>query len=387
MQKIKINNWTWFIENTALLHDWFERWQEFARNSIVKENPVRIVFKIEDLFYVKLEQPSGFWRKLRNFLSPKAAREFAVGKALENAEVPVVKHLGWAKCGSRNMLLTEAMPECRSAHEYWHNEIVYGNTPKKKFLNAFAGFLKIFFASGFYHPDFHLGNILYSPAAESFALVDVYGISRPDKLSKQQINEHSRIFLELYRGLSDAEAVELILQVRSDLYPETSRSFWETELAGKTVLFEKSWPKRRAQIEKNYSKFVEIFNASGNEFLVRKVLGTVPAVDLNKIPDCLTGNYFDIMRLPHGEAGDLWLESFRLEMLGVDHLRPLVFERPGVLYFEKAPDGAHKPPQDKAEGFISRARTLGVKLDPESLLQFSNGRIVSTSVLTQFQSA
>lgn len=386
MQKIQINNWTWFIENTALLHGWFECWREFARNSTVKENPVRIVFKVEDLFYVKLEQPSGFWNRLRNFFSPKAAREFAVGRALENAEVPVVKHLGWAKCGSRNMLLTEAMPDCCSVHEYWHNEIVYGNTPKTKFLNGFAEFLKKFFTSGFYHPDFHLGNILYSPAANNFALVDVYGVSCPDKLSEQQINEHSRIFLELYRGLSDSEAVELILQVRKDLYPETSRSFWERELAGKAAQFEKSWPKRRAQIEKNYSKFIEIFNTSGNEFLVRKVLGTVPAVDLDKIPDCLTGNYFDIMRLPNSKAENLWLESFRLELLGVDHLRPLVFERPGVLYFEKTPDGAHRPPQNKTEEFVKRAKTLGVEVNAESLLQFSSGRIVSTNLLTQLQS-
>ena len=387
MQKIKINNWAWFIENTALLNSWFEHWQEFARNSSVKENPVRVVFKVEDLFYVKLEQPLGFWQKLRNSFSPKAAREFSVGRALENAEVPVVKHLGWAKCGSRNMLLTEAMPDCCSVHEYWHNEIVYGNTPKKKFLDGFAKFLKVFFNSGFYHPDFHLGNILYSPDTGKFALVDVYGISRPDELSEQQINEHSRIFLELYRGLSDSEAVELILQVRSDLYPENCRSLWETEMAGKTAQFEKSWPKRRSQIEKNYSKFVKIFNVSDNEFLVRKVLGTVTAVDLNKIPDILTGNHFDIMRLPHREAENLWLESFRLELLGVDHLRPLIFEKPGIIYFEKAPDGAHKPPRDKAEEFIIRAKTLGMEVSPESLLQLSTGRIVSTNLLTQFQGA
>ena len=387
MQKIQINNWIWFIENTALLHGWFERWQEFARNSTVKENPVRIVFKVEDLFYVKLERPDGFWRRLRSFLSPKAAREFATGKALEKAEVPVVKHLGWAKRGSWNMLLTEAMPDSCSANEFWHSEIVYGNTPKKKFLDGFAEFLKIFFRSGFYHPDFHLGNILYSPKTGNFALVDVYGISYPDKLSAQQINEHSRIFLELYRGLSDAQAVELILRVRSDLYPETSRSLWETKLAERVVQFEKSWAKRQGQIKSNYSKFIEIYNVSGNEFLVRKVFGTISAVELNKIPDFLTGNYFDIMRLPNSEAEDLWLESFRLELLGVDHLRPLVFEKPGVLYFEKVPDSAHRPSQEKAEEFTARAKTLGVEVKPESLLQFSSGRIVSTNVLTQFQSA
>jgi Lipopolysaccharide kinase (Kdo/WaaP) family len=375
MQKIQINYWKWIIEDTVLLNGWFERWEDFARDSAVKQNPVRVVFKVEDLFYVKLEQPLGFWRKMRNFFSPKAAREFATGRALEDAGVPVVKHLGWAKCASSNMLLTEAMPDSCSVHEYWHNEIVYGNALKKTFLKNFAEFLKVFFASGFYHPDFHLGNILYSPTTESFALVDVYGVSRPKKLSGPQIAEHSRIFLELYRGLSDSEAVDFLMKIRNDLSLEDAREFWVSGLIGKTVRAQKVWPKRQAQIQKNYSKFVEVLNIADNEFLVRKTLGSAPTVSLDKIPNCLTGNYFDIMRLPYGEAEDLWLESFRLELLGIDHLRPLVFEKPGVLYFEKVPDGAPKAPQDKAEEFIARAKTAGVEVNAESLLQLSNGRI------------
>ena len=293
----------------------------------------------------------------------------------------MVKHLGWAQCGSSNMLLTEAVPDSCSVHEYWHNEIVYGNLPKKKFLDNFAEFLKVFFASGFYHPDFHLGNILYSPSTEKFALVDVYGVSRPNELSDKQINEHSRIFLELFRGLNDAEAADFIIKVRDDLTLETARDFWKAGLAGKPAQFEKSWSKRREQIENNYSKFIEVLNISDNEFLVRKVLGTTPAVSLEMIPDCLTGNYFDIMRLPCGKAEEIWLESFRLELLGIDHLRPLVFEKPGVLYFEKAPDGTPKAPQDKAEEFIARAKTLGVDVDADSLLQLPNGRIVIAEII------
>lgn len=380
MQKIRINNWTWFIENTALLHGWFERWQEFARDSVVKENPVRVVFKVEDIFYVKLEQPDDFWRKLRNFFSPKAAREFAVGHALESAGVPVVKHLGWAKCGSSNMLLTEAMPDSCSVHEYWHNKIVYGNASKKIFLDSFAEFLQIFFASGFYHPDFHLGNILYSPTTGNFALVDVYGVSRPNELSEKQTNEHSRIFLELYRGLSDSEAANFLMQVSNDLTLEDANNFWKENLAAKAVQAEKNWPKRQAQIQKNYSKFVEFLHISGNEFLVRKIPGSIPAVSLDKIPNSLNGNYFDIIQLPHAEAENLWLESFRLELLGIDHLRPLVFEKPGVLYFEKAPDGAPKAPQEKAEEFIARAKTAGIEVNAESLLQLSNGRIAIAKI-------
>ena len=380
MHKIKINNWKWIIEDTALLHGWFERWEDFSRNSMIKQNPVRIVFKVEDLFYVKVEQPVDFWRKIRNFIFPKAAREFATGRALETAGVPVVKHLGWAKCGSSNMLLTEAMQNSCSVHEYWYNEIIYGNTLKKPFLEKFAEFLKLFFDSGFYHPDFHIGNILYSPITENFALVDVYGVSRPDELSEWQRNAHSRIFLELSRGLSDSEGIAFLMKVRNELSFEESKKIWEKGLAEKIVRAKKSWPKRQAQIQENYSKFVKVLNVSGNEFLVRKIFGSLPTVSLDKIPNCLTGNYFDIMRLPYSEAEKLWLESFRLELLGVDHLRPLIFEKPGVLYFEKAPDGVPKAPSDKADEFIALGKIAGVEINAESLLQLSNGRIVSSKI-------
>ena len=380
MQKIQIDDWTWIVEDTALLHGWFKHWQEFARNSIVKQSSVRVVFKVDDLFYVKLEQPLGSWRKLRNIFSPKAAKEFATGRALEDAGVPVVKHLGWAKCDSSNMLLTEAMPDSCSVHEYWHDEIVYGKALKKKFLMNFAEFLKLFFASGFYHPDFHLGNILYSSVTESFALVDVYGVSRPKKLSKLQASEHKRIFLELYRGLSDSEAVHFMMNVENELRAEEAEKFWQEGLIEKTDRAQKAWPKRKAQIQKNYSKFVEILNIADNEFLVHKTLGTISSVNLDKIPDCLTGNYFDIMRLSPDKAEDLWLKSFRMEILGINHLRPLIFEKPGVLYFEKAPDGAPRAPQDKAEEFIARAKTAGMEINVESLLELSNGRIVSSKI-------
>lgn len=297
MQQIKINNWRWQIEDAALLHDWFEHWENIACKNIVKENPVRIVFKVEDLFYVKMEKPTGFWRKLRSHLHPKAAREFAVGQALEAADVPVVRHLGWARNGSANMLLTEAMPDSRSVLEYWNSEIIYGNLEPHKFLAGFGKFLKTFFSSGFYHPDFHIGNILYSPTTDSFALVDVYGISFVGKLSAKQINTHNRILLELWRGLSDSEAVNFITQV-TNLPPEEAQSFWQSGLKSRVARTQKDWSKRQNQILNNYAKFIEEVKTPENEFLIRKQPGPIPAVNLAEIPDCLNGNNFDIIRLP-----------------------------------------------------------------------------------------
>ena len=378
MQQIKVDNWRWQIEDAALLHNWFEHWEKTASQDTVKENPVRIVFKVDDLFYVKMERPTGFWRKLRSLLYPKAAREFAVGQALEAADVPVVRHLGWARNGSANMLLTEAMPDSRSVLEYWYSEIIYGNLEPHKFLAGFGEFLKTFFNSGFYHPDFHIGNILYSPATENFALVDVYGISFVGKLSSRQTAAHNRIFLELWRGLSDSEAVDFITQVCNNLTSEEALEFWQSGLSRRIEITHKDWVKRQAQILDNYAKFIEVVKTPENEFLIRKQPGPIPAVNLVEIPDCLNGNNFDIIRLSKDEAEELWLESFRWELLGVDHLRPLVYEKPGVLYFEKAPHDTHFPSPEKIKEFIARAKLAGIEVDQETLQQFPGGRITTT---------
>jgi hypothetical protein len=381
MIKLKINNWKWFIEDNALLHGWFEHWEDFAENFAVKKNPVRVVFKVDDLFYVKLEKPIGSSQKLRSILYPKAQKEFAIGRALELAGVPVVKHLGWAKNASSNMLLTEALTDSLSVLEYWYSEIVYGDAPKKEFLEDFAEFLKLFFASGFYHPDFHIGNILYSPTTRDFSLVDVYGVSQPKKLSPQQINKHSSVFFELYRGLSNSEGVDFLRWVKSELSLEKAQDFWQAGLNKRIAHAQKDWSKREQQIQENYSKFIKVLNIAEHEFLVRKMPGPKETVSIENIPNHLTGNYFDIMRLTQDEAEKLWLESFRLELLGIDHLRPLVFEKPNILYFEKAPLGAHQAPQDKAEEFIAYAKNAGVEVAPENLLQLANGRIVIKKIL------
>ena len=376
MQKIKIDNWKWHIEDQALLADWFSNRDSYMQNSFVKKNPVRIVYKVEDLFFVKQEQPETFWRKLRNYFFPKASREFAIGKELELSGVPVVRHLGWAQNGSSNILLTEALPNSRSVLEYWYSEIVYGGTSPKKFIESFADFLKLFFISGFYHPDFHLGNILYSPSEDYFALVDVYGVTRPDNLSKKQINRHSNIFLELAQGLSDNEAVDLILKVRSELTREEALDFWEKGLVRRKEKALKNMEKRLNQIKNNYSKFIAAFKSHGNDFLVRKQPGAIPTVKISDIPACLNGNNFDVIRLSAEEAVEIWEKSFRAELLGIDHIRPLVFEKPGTLYYEKLPESAHKPSEDIVERFLKRAYNSGIKIDKNSIIQFPSGRVV-----------
>ena len=207
-------------------------------------------------------------------------------------------------------------------------------------------------------------------------MVDVYGISFVGRLSPKQIAAHNRIFLELWRGLSDSEAVDFITQGNA-LTPEEALEFWQTGLKIKAARAHKDWPKRQAQILNNYAKFVEVVKTPENEFLIRKQPGPVPAVKLADIPDCLNGNNFDIIRLSQDEAKELWLESFRWELLGIDHLRPLVFEKPGVLYFEKPPHDTHTPLPEQVEEFIARAKIAGIETAPETLQQFSSGRITT----------
>jgi hypothetical protein len=374
--KLKMNGWKWTIREAGLLDGWFENYDEFVSSSTVKVNPVRTVFKVNDLFFVKMEQPEGFWRKLRGFLAPKAKREFATGFELEMSGVPVVKHLGWGHRGGSSMLLTEAFPNAVSVLQYWNEQIIHGHIRSIDFLPQLAEFLNLFLLSGFFHPDFHLGNILYNPQDKSFALVDVYGIRRPENLSSRQKKRHQHIIFELKDGITDKQAVGLIIQLGFADDENSAAKVWEKGLHREVEFANAVWPKRKVQILDNYHKFVMKLQFDETIYLLRKNPGGNLAVNFDQVPDCLNGNNFDVVRLPASQAEDIWLKSFRLELLGIDHIRPLGFEKNNILYFEKSPDGARIAPPVEQTAFITKVKRVGAETKPENIYKFPNGRIV-----------
>ncbi|MFA7230750.1 MAG: lipopolysaccharide kinase InaA family protein [Victivallaceae bacterium] len=376
-----IDDWKWRLKDPEVLNSWFKLRKEYEVAGRVKSNPVRKVFKIDDDYFVKHDTPEKFIHHLRALFSSKCKREFETALQLEEAGVPVVEYLGWGRKGSESMLLSRTFPGSISAREYWYREFVYGKHKPDAFIDQLCAFIADFFESGFFHPDFHSGNILYSPETGTFALVDVYGIQPQVRLDAKQREAQNRIVFDLQEGLTDKLAVKFILQTSIRHAANDALNYWLDGLKQDAERTMASWPKRKRQFLDHYEKFIETVITDDNEFLIRKDNILQPAVNPETVPDSLSGNIFDIRRLPIAEAEKLWLTSFKLQLFGIDHIRPLVFELPSILYYEKIPDGIG-PVQDAEllREFNRKCEFFGIAADPKNQAQLPDGRIVLKSI-------
>ncbi len=378
MIKQKIAGWRWHLRQAGLLDHWFARYPDYLRDHCVKANPIRQVFQVDDLFHVKLEHASGRLKLIRNLFSPKAKREFKIGLELEAAGVPVTRHLGWGWQGGASMLLTETLSDAISAQSYWYDQIVYGSSSTTVFLSRFVDFIAAFLSSGFYHPDLHFGNILYLPSSKSFALVDVYGARRPrNGVSEQQQQQMRRnILFAMRHGIHRRQAIKLTMQLELADNAIDANRVWLDGLRALTGRINAEWPKRRRQLMQGYGKFILAKEVGSEYWLIRKNPGGTPCVDPLLVPDVLNGNNYDVIQMPSHQAEERWLNSFRLEMLGIDQCRPLVFEPPNLLYFERLSDGARPAPEELARDVVEEAEVFGSVISSDCLLMLPNGRII-----------
>ena len=109
--------WKWRLRASGLLDSWFDQYEQYLKSSLVKSNPVRSVFKVNDQYFVKLDRPQNLLHKLRAYLCCKARSEFDTAMQLENAGIPVVKYLGWGRRGCLTISGVPAWPRGRNRWE------------------------------------------------------------------------------------------------------------------------------------------------------------------------------------------------------------------------------------------------------------------------------
>ncbi len=298
---------------------------------------------------------------------------------LENGGVPVVKYLGWGRRGCSSMTFSEAIPDTVTAWEFWVREYIIGGKDHTAFLDNLAGFLKKFIYSGFFHPDFHLGNILYSPSTGQFALVDVYGITQPDSVSVSQMERMYKIVLAFRDVISDAEAEKLILFMGIRDTPEAAGLYFESALKAEAVFLNDEWPKRRRQIVENYRKFITRSTVGGQEFMLRNSPASEPSITPAELPQALKSGNLGKVDLPSDKALAIWLKSFRLQFYGIAHRQPLVLEKNGsqsVLYFNKIEGALPAPGIPEVTEFLKRCACFSISPAHENLRQTAAGRIL-----------
>ncbi len=300
----------------------------------VKSNPVRTVYRIEvsdECYYLKHDHPSGLLNKFKERFRNKVQSEYLSAQLLENAEISVVNYLGWGKSGSEGLLLSEELPNCKNAKQYWFNDCVDANQ-RSRFIKELTVLLGKMLENHIFHPDMHLGNLLLDDK-RNITIVDPYGIrtGNGDALIRTLI----RPVLDMRGELTENELSEIFSGSGLTSHCDAT-AMWKSELNAEQARVETDWLKRKDGILRGKNKFCKATECSdGLRILQRQTLFYQPYYTESEIDK---GSYRDILKareVTKEQATEIWLDSFHKMML-----REKQEEFP--LIWEQYPDGKNK---------------------------------------------
>lgn len=331
----------------------------------VKRNSDRAVARCGDFFLKFNRLP--LWKAL--FFSP-AREEFQAACRLRRARIPTVEHLGYARKGGVTLLITRAWhPDACNVDDFWSEHMVLGSDEPTEFLAAFAEFFAELLAKNLYHPDFHLGNILWSPGAREFTLVDLHRVSvRPTRTVAEKL-----FLLEVLPKFREAAAPAIILQliqVTTGLSEAATGQLLRHLLAREQQAILRQWARRKAQFLAGYPKFSAIASEGGQSFLIRRDRLRRPMFDPKRREE------FDTEHLSPENAVARMLFSFYLQLLRIPHRPVAAVAADGTVYLARL-DGDRPAPRDAVNAFNEYLLCFGLTLDDyQAWRQMPGGRIV-----------
>ena len=368
--KLIYNGWEWHLKDPAILDSWFHSWKQIAKKSMIKSSRVRAVFKVvtgKIVYYVKYNYPVSLTSKIHSSFIPKSRSEFYSSQLLEMQGVPVVEICGWGRRGTESMLITRELADSVNARTFWFSEELTNARLKNAFLNSFSIFLRNFMASGFYHPDFHIGNLMIRKSDMDFVLVDTHGIELKKKLGDAQYFKMIRVIGALRGEITDREAGELILKSRLAKDFVAADALWYSILEAEAAEIGKLWEKRKKQIISGTGTYCKVFkSAEGHGMSIRNSVSGQSLVD-NKvyIQGRLEEAYHPVY-LNAAEAKELWLTSFLLQFHRIPHKMPIAWirkdqNRSVLLYRRNNPAFIRK--SETVGEFLKRCRAAGIRHD------------------------
>ncbi len=377
------NGWEWHLKNPDVLEPWFHSWKQIAKKNMVKSSCVRAVFKVETekaAYYVKYNYPLSLTSKIHSSFIPKSKSEFNSSVLLEKQGISVVEICGWGRRGTESMLITKELEDSVNARTLWFSEERMNPQLKKVFLDSFADFLKKFMHSGFYHPDFHLGNMMIKRSDMDFVLVDTHGIEKKKKLRDSQYFRMLRVIGALRGEITDREAGELILKSLLAKDFASADEIWYSILEAEAAEIEKLWDKREKQIISGTGKYCSVFKtAEGYGISVRNSVSGQSLVDKKIYLQGKIEDAYEPLELNEAEARKLWLTSFRLQFHRIPHRMPIAWickdhDRSVLLYRENNP--GHIKKNEKVGEFLKRCRVAGIRDDISGKLSVYHGAVL-----------
>lgn len=199
---------------------------------LVKENPVRQVFKCGSLFF---KYDKRFFNGLH--------KEFRHAVRIKAAGIPVVEHLAV----SRHYLVTASADNCVELSDFLRD-----NVPGQDMLDALGRFIVTMKKCCLKHDDLHSGNILYNVVENTFLLVDLCSADIAKTTSERQNRNYAHLVMELRRFLPRKSLFSLLKMCSEN---QESDKLFDEMLNYDTIKMLNSWKKRQLQILSGYKKF------------------------------------------------------------------------------------------------------------------------------------
>lgn len=278
----------------------------------IKANPVRRVVRCGE-YFLKCDRRG----------AARFHREWKSAELLRANGIPVVEYLACGDSPNGGCLITRALPDSESVADYYWSRFVRDGEDPSKFLGRFAQFVRQILESGLFHPDFHIGNILYDRKNKAFVMVDAMGIRKAspcDRLFRGY--RMRRIVMELREPL-DRDRMLRLIEACGISDPEL---FYDRALDREADALWREWPKRRRQILAGYPKFT------------RRIDGVLHAADpLRQIEETVDCEILEDDEEPE-MLERMFLAHFFLRMALLPHRRTEAYDpENGRLYLEPVP--------------------------------------------------
>jgi len=228
----------------------------------IKQNPKRKVYRLScpdgSVLYLKLFARQGFLSREFRFY---AQREYQAARDLENLGLPVIHYLAWGRLRRGGFCLSEGIPAAVPARRYFFETLIHQPELRMVFLDRLSKTVLQMVRKRICHPDFHLGNILYSTEERKLYLADPWGVRGIRWFWR---NSHLELlclpWVEMSGNLTEEELLTGVQGSGLASGPESARMLLSRTQAAWSRRLRKHWNKLSARILSGHSKFATEVN-------------------------------------------------------------------------------------------------------------------------------
>ena len=272
----------------------------------VKQNPKRKVYRLNcpdgTALYLKLFARQGLLNRKFRFY---ASCEYLAARRLAGLGLPVIRYLAWGRLRYGGFCISEGVPEAIQARQYFFETLSVRPDLRKDFFERLSETTLLMVQNRICHPDFHLGNILYSRLERKIYLADPWGVRQCWFWREHHLELLCLPWLEMSGSVPEDEILTGLQESGLAQNRSSARSLLARTAASYESRRRKHWKKLSARILSGRSKYATEVELLSGRCAFRHTEWFEPPEKLEMDP-AWTKNEF----ATEAESRAIWLDSF-----------------------------------------------------------------------------